>query len=144
MPEFIGELDCSPYPDGKTWFLLNPYGYRCADGTLVQVPEAFQLDFASTPQIFWGIVPPWGTYGFAAVIHDWNYWTQTVTRERADAIFLEGMTLSGVSLIKRRAMYQAVRWFGQTAWDDNQAVAAAGYSRIGTRNSPPIPQWSRA
>jgi Protein of unknown function (DUF1353) len=143
MPEFIGELDCSPYPDGKTWLLIQPYGYRCADGTCVQVPQWFETDFASTPALFWNVVPPWGTYGPAAVIHDWLYWSQTLTRSRSDEILLEAMTLLNVSVLKRQAIYRMVRLFGDSAWDDDHLIALAGHTRIGTRTSPPIPEWNK-
>ena len=141
--EFIGEFDLSPYPDGKTWFLLNPITYRCADGKVVEVPTAFETDFASVPKAFQNVFAPWGTYGPASIVHDWLYWVQIIPRERADAIFLEAMTVLNVEPWKRRCLYLAVRAFGESAWDGDALIAAQGYSRIGTRTSSPVPEWTR-
>ena len=58
-------------------------------------PDGLCLEF---PALFWAILPKWGKYGNAAVIHDWLYWEQGRPRPAADAILLEGMTvLFGVS-----------------------------------------------
>jgi hypothetical protein len=143
MGKFVGEFDLSPYPDGKTWFLLNPVSYVCDDGFVVEVPKGRETDFASVPALFTNIFPRWDTYGFAALIHDECYWGQTVTRERADAIFLEGMIVLNVPVWKRQCLYRAVRWFGESAWSDNALMKLHGVTRIGTPNSPPIPEWPR-
>lgn len=143
-PEFVGEFDLSPYPDGKTWFVLNAFSYRCADGTLITVPEGRETDFASVPRLFWNVFSPWGVYGPASIIHDELYWTQVVDRARADAIFLEAMTVLNVSPITRQILYRSVRFWGESAWEDDARIRAEGYTRIGTRTSSPTPEWRRA
>ena len=40
----------------------------------------FMTDFASIPRPLWSILPQWGRYGNAAVVHDFGYWTQTRPR----------------------------------------------------------------
>ena len=68
---------------------------------LILIPAGFETDFASVPQLFWSIVPPWGKYSQAAIVHDCFYRTPSVgdgrvTRKEADRIFLEEMKEAGV------------------------------------------------
>lgn len=116
MSGFKSPLQVQPHPDGVMWELLKPFVYECQDGHIIIVPAGFVTDFASIPREFWSLLPVWGIYGFAAVIHDFLYSTQTLPKERADAIFLEAMKVSGVSAWERDAIYTAVREFGQHAW----------------------------
>lgn len=37
---------------------------------VVNVPAGYLTDGASVPRIFWGMIPPWGIYGAAAIVHD--------------------------------------------------------------------------
>lgn len=81
------------------------------------VPAGFVTDFASVPRGLWNILPPFGRYSRAAVLHDWMYHTGIVNRARADRIFLEGMAALGVSWAKRWAMYFGVRVGGWVRWN---------------------------
>lgn len=86
---------------------------------LVKVPKGFITDFASVPKAFWSIIPPYGKYTKAAVVHDYLYKHHSVrfTRKEVDLIFLKAMEVLGVNPVKRGVMYNAVRWFGSGAWD---------------------------
>ncbi|KKM07440.1 hypothetical protein LCGC14_1733860 [marine sediment metagenome] len=93
---------------------------------LIRVPKGFITDFASVPKAFWSIIPPYGKYTKAAVLHDYLYkyhgfvsGNQTIsyTRKEADQLFLKAMEVLGVGRIKRWIMYQAVRRFGAKAWN---------------------------
>ena len=96
----------------------------------ITVPVGFETDFASVPRPFWAILPKWGKYGNAAVIHDWLYWEQGRPRPAADAVLLEGMVVLGVSAVVRQTIYTAVRLFGWLAWYRNQADRVDGYERV--------------
>jgi hypothetical protein len=112
---------------------MRAFGYDVgAEGSQDQitVPVGFETDFASVPRPFWAILPKWGKYGNAAVIHDWLYWEQGRSRPAADAILLEGMVVLGVSAVVRQTIYTAVRLFGWLAWYRNQADRADGYERV--------------
>jgi uncharacterized protein DUF1353 len=80
----------------------------------------------------WAIFPKWGTYGSAAIVHDWLYWRQELRRDQADAVFLEAMTDSRLKPWKtpdslpRRPL---IRWRGVAL--DRPAAAPLGMS--GTR-----------
>lgn len=83
----------------------------------IDVPENFTTDFASIPRIFWTILPPDGEYTQAAVLHDYLYRTHKRSREQADKIFLEAMTVLEVPEWKRNVMFWAVRTFGEGPYE---------------------------
>lgn len=133
MSLFTSALIVSPKADGKTWVILQPFGYDIGDkgsGNTVNVEVGFQTDFASIPRVLWWLLPKWGKYGNAAVIHDWLYWNQGRPRGDADKIMLEAMEVLTVPRYKRYAIYWAVRLFGDIAWLRNQWDKEAGTSRI--------------
>lgn len=133
MSRFTSILLVSPLADGKTWVLMHEFGYDVGvegSNDSITVPAGFETDFASIPRPFWVILPKWGKYGNAAVIHDCLYWEQRRSRPAADAVLLEGMGVLGVSALVRYAIYTAVRLFGWVAWYRNRADRADGYQRV--------------
>lgn len=82
----------------------------------VCVEAGFQTDYASTPRLLWQVLPPTGRYTKAAVIHDWLYTHQGVTRAEADAVFYEAMEHLGVHWLTRRVMWAGVRLGGWVPW----------------------------
>ena len=133
MSQFTDALVVSPLADGKTWVIVRDFGYDVGaenSGDHIGVAICFQTDFASIPRPFWAILPKWGRYGNATVVHDWLYWTQTRPRREADAILLEAMAVLGVTPLVKYAMYWAVRLFGWLAWYRNQADRASGFDRV--------------
>ena len=133
MSRFTDALVVTPLADGKTWVVLRDFGYDVGEegsADRIDVAIGFQTDFASIPRVFWAVLPRWGRYGNAAVIHDWLYWSQKSSRREADRVFLEGMGVLGVGLVTRSVIFLAVRWFGWIAWIRNQADRAAGFNRV--------------
>ena len=133
MSRFTESLVVTPLADGKTWIILNDFGYEIGEegsGNIINVPIGTYTDFASIPRPLWAVLPRWGKYGNAAVIHDWMYWDQSRSRKEADDIFLEGMDVLEVPELKRRAIYYAVRSFGWIAWKSNQKKKADALWRI--------------
>lgn len=130
MNDFTSTLIVSPLPDGKTWVIRSAFGFNSKPGEHVNVPVGFETDFASVPRILWLFFSPWDVYGNAAVIHDWLYWNQELTREESDNIFLQGMIELEVVLYKRFCLYHAVRLFGWWAWWINKQLKDAGDIRI--------------
>jgi len=130
----------APPPD------LVPFGdwdyYYLKDGPLqwfpnagetfkpVVVPIGFVTDLASIPRIFWSELRPEGRYAYAAVIHDYLYWTQQRPREEADQILKIAMRDSQVRADTIRVIYSAVRLFGASAWKSDARLRASGEKRI--------------
>lgn len=133
MSKFTDALVVTPLADGKTWVLMGAFGYD-RRSERIEVDAGFQTDFASVPRILWMVLPKWGKYGNAAVIHDWLYWKQDHSRAEADRIFLEGMSRLGVSAWTKYLMYYAVRAFGWLGWWRNKEDRAAGFDRVSTEN----------
>jgi hypothetical protein len=133
------------------WYLIDPISWRPNDGQLgyrpVVVPSGFVTDLASIPRIFWSLLPPDGEYAYAAVIHDYLYWVQTIARQDADEIFKFCMQDFHVNSYTIATIYDAVRLGGKSSWDSNAALKRRGERRILTRypNDPTIrwSDWSR-
>lgn len=106
--------------DEMTLFALTePFNFYDVGGKNYSVPVGFVTDFASIPkwlQWFFSFI---GLYGKAAVLHDYLYATELVSRFRADWIFLRAMRVLGVGKFKRRMMYRAVRKFGKSHYKNS-------------------------
>ena len=107
-------------PDGQQATLLNVFSVRDCWGVLHIVPKGFTTDFASVPRFFWRLVPPWGRYSPAAVVHDYLYRTGKASRKEADRVFLRLMKQLDVPCWKRWVMYWGVRLFGFRAYQGNK------------------------
>ena len=123
----ITKLVTHPLYDGKRYELFQDYIYE-VNGYRITVPKGFITDLASVPRSFWTIFPPFGRYTPAAVIHDFlysKYNTTGINRTLSDKIFLQSMKELGVGFLKRKAMYKAVRFFGETSWKNK--IGNEGY-----------------
>jgi hypothetical protein len=117
------------------WFLTKPVTWtpdpaQSVQFASVEVPSGFVSDFASIPKIFWSILPRNGEYLYAALIHDFLYWTQMRPKATADDIFRLAMQDFGISIIVINVIYEAVQLVGQAAWDDNARLKSQGERRI--------------
>jgi hypothetical protein len=92
----------------KEWRLLHPLVYRLYRQTYV-VPAHFKTDFATVPRIFIWLVPPYGKYTKATILHDFLCRAKRVNRSKADMIFRRAMRELGVSFLRRWLMWAAVR-----------------------------------
>jgi hypothetical protein len=136
MSRFTKILVVSPLADGKTWYLREEFGYDVGhEGSddSIHVPVGFLTDFASVPRLLWWLLPCWGRYGNAAVIHDFLYWEQSRTRKESDRVFLEAMGVLRVGWLVRYALFSAVRMFGWWAWAGRDRRARAGQSKMADR-----------
>jgi len=133
MSRFTKVLVVSPLPDGKTWVTRRKFGYDIGaegSGNSIDVPLKFMTDFASVPRPLWVILPRWGKYGNAAVIHDYCYWEQGRSRLESDRIFREAMEVLKVPKWQIRVMYYAVRLGGGLAWAGNKRRKKKGWSKM--------------
>lgn len=112
MP-FIGDVVVKPIrPDGRRWELVESFGYQGATESFT-VPAGFTTDFASVPRVFVWLLPRYGRWTQAAILHDylWERARQgTFRKSDADGIFNRAMRELGVPYLRRWAMWAAVRW----------------------------------
>ena len=119
MSKFTKILTISPLPDGRSWVLRESFSYDVGfegSNDTITVPVGFVTDLASVPRPLWSILPQWGRYGNAAVIHDWLYWQQDRPRREADYIMFEAMGVLGVHWLTRWFIYVALVLFGWLGW----------------------------
>src|SRR4051794_2557985 len=117
----------------RIYFLNRPISWSPNPGQKhkrVEVPKGFVTDFASIPRPFWSLFPTDGEYVYAAVIHDYLYWTQTRPRSEADQIFKFAMQDLKVGRASTAVIYGAVWAAGGFAWSANARLKISGEKRI--------------
>lgn len=123
MSSFTTPLDLRANDDGETFTLLTEFTYAIgalASDRFIKVPAGFVTDFASIPRAFWNILPPWGKYGKAAVLHDYMYKVQEFSRSFCDDILDESMEALGVNWVTRHIIWAGVRVGGWIAWSQHK------------------------
>lgn len=141
-----GELFLGRFAD-RIYFLRKEIGWTPNPGqdqyTPVKVPVGFVTDFASIPRIFWSVLPPDDLYTYAAIIHDFLYWEQPVSREEADLILKFAMQDFKVDSATIQTIYGGVRVGGNVAWKSNANLKASGERRILRRYpTDPTVRWN--
>jgi Protein of unknown function (DUF1353) len=96
----------------------------------VHIPVGFVTDLASIPPPFYSLLRPDGNYAWAAVVHDFLYWEQKISREKADSILKIAMQDLRVDDATVSVIYGAVRVFGGVAWRTNAKAKEDGEKRI--------------
>lgn len=115
-PRFLADLLFKD-PGGFPFTLVQPLVYESMVlDRIIIVPSGFQTDLASIPRPLWSILPPIGKYDAAAVLHDYFYQTNGVTRSQADAVLNEAMEVMHVTDTTRRLIYAGVRVLGWWRW----------------------------
>jgi len=112
---------------GGRWHLDAELVYACRDGTKITVPAGFDTDFASVPRLPLVFLCAGDAAHEAAVVHDFLYRAQTLSRRRADAIFREAMACTPCCepWWRRWLMWVGLRLFGWAAWRSNRRVLMA-------------------
>jgi hypothetical protein len=120
----------------EPWYFLlesiswKPNVNQAASFGPIDVPSGFVTDLASIPTIFWSLLRPDDEYAYAAIVHDYLYWTQTLPKDTADQILKFSMQDFEVPGWKVNTIYRAVSLFGQGAWDSNSRLKKRGEERI--------------
>lgn len=98
--------------DDQNWRVLRAIGYQ-ARRERFTVPVGSATDFASVPRMFVWLLPRYGRYTKAAILHDYLWRVKVPAGELslrdADGIFREAMRLLGVPFLRRWMMWAAVR-----------------------------------
>lgn len=97
----------------KLWELTQPLGYRGKDDNWI-VPAGFMTDFASVPAVVTWLIPTFGQYTLAAILHDWfcsvEVRTGGISARDADGVFRRIMRELGVPPVRRWLIWTGVRW----------------------------------
>ena len=90
-------------------------------GVRYWIPRGFRTDLASVPRFLCPVVPTYGRYSTAAVVHDFLYSKggNEADRCQADWAFFLLMKQLGVRRWRRWIMFIAVRLFGWRAFRYN-------------------------
>lgn len=138
MSRFTGELTLTHLDlDWRIWRLESTLIYEIGDegsGRIIAVKPPFYTDGASIPRIFWGVLPPWGQYSRAAVVHDYLGYLaaknqphpEAPDQRTADAIFYEAMGVAQVGLVVRFFLWSAVRLADRFPWLRTLGVRTPG------------------
>lgn len=99
--------------DDANWRVVDALAYEGKHERFT-VPAGSGTDFASVPRIFVWLLPRYGRYTKAAILHDY-LWRERVSQGEmtwsdADGIFLRAMRELGVPFLRRWVMWAAVRW----------------------------------
>jgi len=99
------EIFTQTLPDGSET-LLAPFTYRG-----IHIPAGFNFDGASSPRIFWSIIPPFKQTKRASCVHDYlcRNAKNKEERARADKIFKEALIEMGLNPVRVTAGYWGVR-----------------------------------
>lgn len=114
---FTGPLQVERQAGGR-WKLLADLVFNSAEVGAVTVPAGYVTDFASVPRLPLMYWLAGDTAHEAAVVHDWLYSEQKVSRDVADRVFREASAASGVAWWRRWLMWAGVRIGGGFAWGD--------------------------
>jgi hypothetical protein len=97
----------------QLWEVVEPLVYHGRRDTFV-VPAGFRTDFASVPRVVVWLIPRFGRYTLAAVLHDWltteGLSTGVVSSRDADGLFRRVMAELQVPPVRRWLMWAGVRW----------------------------------
>lgn len=94
----------------NTWELVEPLRYVGNRDRFV-VPDGFRTDFASVPRAFVWLIPKYGRYTKAAILHDFlcdESKAGRFDRDDADGLFRRAMRELGVPFLRRWIMWGAV------------------------------------
>lgn len=73
--DLIGVV-CNQWEDHERYFMVRKdLEIELSNGDVICIPFAFMSDGSSTPKIMRGILPRYGAFLFAAIIHDYLYRT---------------------------------------------------------------------
>ncbi|BBP82466.1 hypothetical protein PHLH8_21080 [Pseudomonas sp. Pc102] len=110
FPHFDAPLDtrydreASEVLGADHWRILTPFRLMLSDRQWAAVPTGILTDGGSIPRVMHGIIPPWGKFGQAYVMHDQlcEYLSLTVdgrpspiARVRCDSLLYVGMQVLG-------------------------------------------------
>lgn len=92
-----------------TWRLAEPLVYHGEEETFT-VPAGYVTDFATIPRIAVWLIPRFGAYTKAAILHDYLLTDTDVASVDVDNLFRRALRELGVPPWRRTLMWTGVRW----------------------------------
>jgi hypothetical protein len=118
MP-FEGDVVVKPIlPSGRRWELMEAFHYQAKTDRFT-IPAGFTTDFASVPRVVVWLLPRYGRWTQAAILHDYLWHLahdEGFSKADADGIFNRAMRELGVPYLRRWTMWAAVRWASGPRW----------------------------
>lgn len=125
-----------PIADGRNFSFQEPVYYLSIDGKKLCIPIGATTDGASTPQVIWNVIPPFGKGWLAYALHDaayrntllWlddlgNWHRAAFEKSVCDGLLDEAMIWCGVGKIERDAIFDGVVLGGTSSFEgDRNAV----------------------
>lgn len=68
----------------KYWRMTESLTIILSNGDAIYIPDGFEWDFSSVPKFLWGLLPPFGDFLVAALIHDYLYVVDYKRKENGD------------------------------------------------------------
>ena len=117
--QYFGQLILRPLEDGRRMQLTEVFGFNDANDVRWIVPKDAVIDGASIPSSLWSVLggPFEGLYRDASVVHDYYCSVRLKPWRQVHRVFYDAMRASGVSELRAKVMYAAVR-FGGPRWSD--------------------------
>lgn len=112
--------------DGHNFFLLEGFKYTAKNGQEVLATPDFSSDGASTPSLLWSVIPPFGKYWMAAVLHDVCYRFLQLPKDRCDDLLKEAMELLEVPKVIAHPIYEGVHLFGWNSFNEDRILQMKG------------------
>ena len=104
---------------GKKWKIFEQIDVPLSDGSILKIPKGFETDLSSVPKFLWGILPPFGNFLLAAIVHDYLYVTKDIRgRKFADEQMLIISNKKNKNKVDNYFRFFAVRIFGWIYWND--------------------------
>lgn len=88
--------------------LVQPLRYQTGD-LVITIPAGSRTDFASVPRPFVWLLPRYGVYTRAAILHDYLNASDQMSSAQGDRLFVHALAELGTPLIRRWMMWAAVR-----------------------------------
>ncbi|HYD00301.1 MAG TPA: DUF1353 domain-containing protein [Phycisphaerales bacterium] len=106
--------------DGHEIVLAAALTYTTKVGEYIEIPTGATSDGASIPRLLWRILPPFGKYWKAALLHDYLYRDTRRPKKECDLLLKEAAIACGVPAWKAQILYLGVALFGRLAFNNNR------------------------
>lgn len=118
--------------DGENFVGLDYFYYLTKDGRLLRLVIGFTTDGPSEPKFgeveltrtgkkwFPGVLHDGLYRNYAQIYHDGVWHPFVVTKEECDSFFREALLLHGVEEWESDVLYEAVKKFGQSSFDEDR------------------------